>query len=245
VAALSATKSGSSACGSRRGRPRRGDPALTRDQILGVAAVLLEEVGPEQLTMRRIAVDLGVDPMSLYNHIENKDGLLDGLAQRFLETLSIPAPVGDLRADIINFTNVFRSAASRQPRAATVLLTRQLGSMTGLAATDAALGILRSAGFSVEEAVHSFRVAFAFLVGTILREVSVGPGFSGQNLGGLHERESELSVVGLPNAAEAAHLLAVCDHDQDFLFGVNMLISGLEILRALSNSSASSDRTRA
>lgn len=225
---IDATTSGLSP---RRGRPRRGEPTLTRDHILTVAARMLEEIGPEQLTMRRIAVTLGVDPMSLYNHVDNKDGLLDGIAQRFLEALPLPAVTGDVRADITSLASSFRQAARLQPRAATLLLTRQLGSMTGLAATDWALGALRSAGFTVEQAVHAFRAAFAFLVGTLLREVSVGPSFSGQNLGGLHERCEELGSAGLPHAAEAAHNLAVCDHDAEFQFGITVFINGLESLR--------------
>lgn len=214
----------------RRGRPRRGESTLSRELVLEVAARLLEDIGAEQLSMRRIAVELGVDPMSLYNHIDNKDAVLDGIAQQFLDTLQIPQPSGDLRADILAIANAFRHAADRHPRAATLLLTRELGSMTGLAATDAALGILRAAGLTPEQSVHGFRAVFAFLVGTVLREVSVGPTFSGQNLGGLSDRQAELESAGLANTAEAASHLAVCVHDQEFEFGMALLIRGLQEL---------------
>jgi TetR/AcrR family transcriptional regulator, tetracycline repressor protein len=215
----------------RRGRPRRGEQSLTKDRILKVAARLINKMGAEQVTMRGIAVDLGVDPMSLYNHVQNKEALLDGVALDFLDTLPTPAPTGDLGTDITALANAFRRAATGQPQVATLLLTRQLGSMTGLALTDAALGVLRAAGFSPDQAVHAFRSVFAFLVGTVLRESSIGPTFSGQNLGGLHERESELASAGLQHAAEAAHQLATCDHDEEFEFGMSLLISGLDGLR--------------
>lgn len=214
----------------RRGRPRRGDAALSRERVLDVASRLLDEVSVEELTMRRIAVELGVDPMSLYNHVDNKDALLDGIARRLLETLEIPKASGDLRTDILALANGFRQGAARQPRAATLLLTRELGDMTGLAATDAALRVLRNAGLSTEQSVRGFRAVFAFLVGAVLREVSVGPTFSGQNLGGLSERHGELTSAGLPHAAEAAAQLAVCDHDEEFEFGMNLIVRGLEEL---------------
>lgn len=213
-----------------RGRPRRGDSVLSRDRVLDVAARLLDEVGAEQLSMRRIAAELGVDPMSLYNHVANKDALLDGIAQHFLESLLLPAPSGELRTDILALANAFRGAAQRRPGAATLLLTRVLGSMTGLAAVDAALGVLQAAGLSPEQSVRGFRAVFAFLVGTVLREVSVGPTFSGQNLGGLGERRTELESAGLAHTADAAAHLAVCDHTEEFEFGIGLLIRGLEDL---------------
>jgi TetR/AcrR family transcriptional regulator, tetracycline repressor protein len=214
----------------RRGRPPRGKALLSRDRVLDVASRLLEEVGVEQLSMRRIAVELGVDTMSLYNHVENKDALLDGIAERFLDTIEIEAPTGNLRADLTAQANTFREAATRHPRAATLLLTRALGSMTGLAGTDAALGALRAAGLSAEQAVRGFRAIFAYLVGTVLREVSVGPTYSGQNLGGIHERRAQLRAAGLEHAVEAADHLAVCDHDVEFEFGLGIILRSLEVM---------------
>ncbi|MEB4209297.1 TetR/AcrR family transcriptional regulator [Mycobacterium sp. 94-17] len=203
---------------------------LSRDKVLEVASGLLEELGPDALTMRRIAVELAVDPMSLYNYVDSREALLDGIALHFLENLESVEPTGDLQTDMLAGANAFRRAAARRPRAATLLLTRELGSMTSLANTDAALGVLRRAGLTPEQSVRGFRAVFAFLVGTVLREVSVGPTFSGQDLGGLHERRDELRDAGLRYAAESAHLLAVCDHTDEFDFGIHLILRGLEDL---------------
>ena len=217
----------------RRGRPRRGSSALSRERVIDVAARLLEHVGLEQLTMRRIAVELGVDPMSLYNYVDNREALLDGIALRFLENLDEVQPTGELRTDLRALANAFRRAASTRPQAATLLLTRELGSMASLTSTDAALGVLRRAGLSPEQSVRGFRAVFAFLVGTVLREVSVGPTFSGQDLGELHDRSAELEAAGLAYVAESAPNLAVCDHAEEFDFGIDLILRGLEdLLRA-------------
>ncbi|WP_433566607.1 TetR/AcrR family transcriptional regulator C-terminal domain-containing protein [Nocardia sp. CA-151230] len=215
---------------------------LSEERILSVATSLLEDVGAEQLTMRRIAVELGVDPMSIYNYVDNKEALLNGLARQFLEKLDIVEPSGDLRADILAQANAFRRAAAQRPRTVTLLMTRELGSIAGLSTQDAALGVLRDAGLSAEQAVRGFRTIFAFLVGTVLREASVGPTFSGQNLGGLHNRRAELKAAGLPHTAEAVDELAVCDHNAEFDFGMGLIIRGLEDLVRENHSRPAKDR---
>lgn len=212
----------------RRGRPRRSDTGLSRERILDVAAGLINSQGTEKLTMRRISVELGVDPMSLYNYFGNKDELLDGVALRFLDALPRPEPSGDLAADVREFSAGFRRSAAAEPQVAVLLLTRQLGSMSGLGLTDSVLRGLQCAGFDPDGAVRAFRLVFAFLVGTVLRESSIGPSFAGQDLGGLLERRGELESAGLQHVAESAEALAVLDHDREFEFGLEVLVGGLE-----------------
>ncbi len=222
----------------RRGRPRKSEVGLNRERILEATAGLINDGGTDKLTMRAISLVLGVDAMSLYRHFANKDELLDGVALRFLDALPWPTPTGDLTTDIRELSLGFRQAAAAEPQVAVLLLTRQLGSMTGLALTDSALGVLRAAGFTPDDAVHGFRSVFAFLVGTVLRESSVGPTFADkdfadqnyriENRGGLVDRRDELLSAGLHNVAESASSLAALDHDREFEFGLDVLIGGLE-----------------
>lgn len=216
---------------SRRGRPRLGDARLSREKVLDVAERLIEECGDEKLSMRRVAVELGVDPMSLYNHVANKDALLDGIAERLLTTIDVPALTGDLDTDVWAMARSFRAAAVSRPRAAMLLLTRQLGSYTGLAATEAVLAILAGAGLAPEQAVHVLRSLFAYLVGTVLREVAIGPTFGEHSIGELAERPSDLEDAGLSYTARAAQHLASIDHDEEFDHGVRLMLAGLRAVR--------------
>jgi len=220
----------SAAAGARsRGRPPGSDPVLSRDRVLDVAVRLVEKLGVDGLSMRKLAAELGVDSMSLYNHVANKDALLDGIAERLVLSIEIPERTGDLRNDLMALANAFRAAAVRRPQAVSLLLTRELRSFAGgLASAEAALAILAEAGLDPDKAVHAFRTAFAFLVGTVLREVSVGPTFSGQNLGDLAHRRAELESAGMPFVAAASPHLAVIDHMVEFDFGLSLLIAGLE-----------------
>ncbi|MFM9378061.1 TetR/AcrR family transcriptional regulator C-terminal domain-containing protein [Gordonia sp. VNK21] len=115
-----------------------------------------------------------------------------------------------------------------EPQVAVLLLTRPIRTMTGLTLTDDALGVLRTAGFGPDEAVFAFRSVFAFLVGTVLREASIGPTFADRNLGGIHERIGEIDAAGLHNVMESAEALSIVDHDQEFEFGLDVLVRGLE-----------------
>lgn len=211
----------------RRGRPS-GGPRLTREKVLEAALTLVERDGTAALSMRGLATVLGVDAMSLYNHVANKEALLDGITELFLGRIVLPAPTGDWRVDVRAFAASFRHVAARHPQAAPLVLTRQLESVQALGGTNAALGLLHSAGFPPEEAVHALRALLAFLVGTLLREVSSGPTFSGQDVGGLMERHAALEDSGFPFVARAASHLAVCHHEVEFHFGLELLVAALE-----------------
>ena len=105
----------------------------------------------------------------------------------------------------------------------------ELGSFAALAPIEIVLIIMRSAGFSPEQAVHALRSLVAYVIGTLLREVSSGPTFSGENLGGVDDRLSELRGSELPHVVEAATHLAVCNHLEEFDYGLDLMITALEL----------------
>jgi TetR/AcrR family tetracycline transcriptional repressor len=215
----------------RRGRPRRGQEPLSRPRIVDAAMALAEAEGVDRLTMRGVAKRLGVDAMSLYNHVTSRDALLDAITEAVLAGLRLPAPGGDLEADVRAVAHAFRRAALRHPRCATLVLTRQLDAPAALEPTEAVLAVLDRAGFPPDRAVHALRTALAFLVGSLVREVSAGPVFSGADAEGTGRREAELRASGLPHVVAAAPDLAICDHDEEFEFGVTALVAALQAAR--------------
>ncbi len=208
----------------RRGRPPKEAGGLSREGILREALALVDEEGLEAVSMRKLARRLGVDPMSLYNHVDGKDALLDGVAEVLLAAIPAPVPGGDLRETMSGLAHGFRDAMLDHPRAAPLVLTRQLASMTALAPVEAVLGPLLAAGYPPERAVHGLRAVLAFLIGTLMREVEAAPTFS--RTGDLG-RLADLSASGLPAVAEAAPYLAVCDHEAEFEFGLGILLDAL------------------
>ncbi|MCP3805089.1 TetR/AcrR family transcriptional regulator C-terminal domain-containing protein [Allokutzneria sp. A3M-2-11 16] len=213
---------------------------LTREKVLAAALVLVEENGVQGLSMRKLAAAVGVEAMSLYNHVPNKDAVIDGIAELVIRRMALPEPTGDWKADLRQLANAFRAAATRYPHAAGLVLTRQLGSNASLAGTNAALSALRGAGFDAEEAVHALRAVLAFLVGTVLREVESGPAFDGADPVGVAQREAELLASPFPAVAESAPFLASCEHDREYEFGLDLLLAALEFRRTGSGPGRSS-----
>ncbi|MCR6485165.1 TetR/AcrR family transcriptional regulator C-terminal domain-containing protein [Amycolatopsis sp. OK19-0408] len=208
----------------RRGRPPKdSDTGLSRDRILREALALVDEEGLDAVSMRKLARRLGVDPMSLYNHVDGKEALLDGIAEVLLAAIPATTPGPDLRTTMSALAHGFRGAVLGHPRAAPLVLTRRLASLTALEPVEAVLGPLLAAGYPPERAVHGLRAVLAFLIGTLMREVSAAPTFSH----GSRERLEELEASGLPAVAAAAPYLAVCDHETEFEFGLRILLDAL------------------
>lgn len=208
----------------RRGRPPKDSGgALSRERILREALALVDDEGLDAVSMRKLARRLGVDPMSLYNHVDGKDALLDGVAEVLLAAIPATGPGPDLRATMAALAHGFRAAMLGHPRAAPLVLTRQLASLTALAPVEAVLGPLLAAGYPPERAVHGLRAVLAFLIGTLMREVSAAPTFSN----GSRDRLEDLEASGLPAVTAAAPYLAVCDHEAEFEFGLRILLDAL------------------
>ncbi|WP_410611776.1 TetR/AcrR family transcriptional regulator C-terminal domain-containing protein [Amycolatopsis sp. lyj-109] len=204
----------------RRGRPPQG--VLSRERILLAGLALVDEEGLAAVSMRKLARRLGVDPMSLYNHVDGKDALLDGIAEVLLAEIPAPPAEADLRETMSALAHGFRAALLGHPRAAPLVFTRRLASMTALAPVEAVLAPLLAAGYPPDRAVHGLRAVLAFLIGTLMREVEAAPTF-----GGSVQRLADLEGSGLPAVSLAAPFLAVCDHEAEFEFGLRIMLDAL------------------
>src|ERR1700750_3043405 len=80
-------------------RTKRRTP-LSRERVLRAAIALADEGGFESLTMRKLAKELGVEAMSLYNHVAKKDDLLDGMIDIVFGEIDPPTPGGDWKAEL-------------------------------------------------------------------------------------------------------------------------------------------------
>jgi AcrR family transcriptional regulator len=208
----------------RRGRPPKGTAQLSRGLIVEATLKVIDADGIAAVSMRSVARTLGVDAKSLYNHVDGKDGLLDAVAEHLLGGVALPEPTGDFAADLRAVADAFRDRALLHPEAASLVLTRQLASLAGLAPVEALLSILRTAGCPVDEAVRLLRVLVAALIGTLLREVQAGPTFGATDADGFSQRREALERSGLPRIVEAAADLARYDRDVEYEYAVNAAI---------------------
>jgi TetR/AcrR family tetracycline transcriptional repressor len=209
----------------RRGRPPKAQAQLSRAAIREAALQVIDAEGVGAVGMRSVSRVLGVDAKSLYHHVDGKDDLLDVVAEHVLGQLRIPAPTGSVEGDLRALAHEFRRVTLAHPQAATLVLTRQLSSLTGLAPVEALLAVLRRAGRTSEEAVHLLRTLLAALIGTLLREVSAGPLFGTSDIEGIAERQRTLESSGLTQVALAAPHLARFDRDREFEYTLDLIVA--------------------
>ncbi|MEV0583329.1 TetR/AcrR family transcriptional regulator C-terminal domain-containing protein [Nonomuraea sp. NPDC050310] len=202
--------------------------ALNRSTIVETAIELIEREGADAVSMRRIAADLGVGVMTLYNHVPNKAALLEGVAETVLSKIEFRDDPDAPWPDRVRMqAHAFRQIASHYPRSTMVVVSRQLNSTAGLLPVERALATLRSAGFDGPDSVRMLRIFIAYIVGSLLREVGVTPTFAPAH--GSAVRPQEVDRALFPQVGELASLLNVCDHEEEFAFGVELLIQAIAV----------------
>src|SRR5213592_2165504 len=137
---------------------------LNRERILDTALAVADEEGIEALSMRKLGQTLGYEAMSLYNHVANKDDLLDGILDLVLAEMDPPDPEGGIAA-IRSSSLAAHEALKRHPWAAGLLMTPTRIRPARLEFMNALLGALRNAGFSAETTYHAYHVLDAHIFG--------------------------------------------------------------------------------
>lgn len=153
---------------------RTSDPArrrgLTRARITDVALALADARGVEGLSMRALARELGVEAMSLYNHVSNKDDLLDAMVDAVVGRIDLPGVGGDWQEGMRRRAHSMRTVFLAHPWAPPLIVGRINVGPNMLAFMDATLGCLRAAGFSYVRADHAMVALDSLIYGFHLRE---------------------------------------------------------------------------
>jgi TetR/AcrR family tetracycline transcriptional repressor len=150
--------------------------ALDRERVVRVALELLDEVGLDDLSMRRLAERLGVTAASLYWYVRDKSELLDLLADAMSAELPLDRDVSGLswRAQLEAAGRALRQLARAHRDAARILAGTTPSGPNRLRAIDMLLGVLRSAGFSPEDTADAAYVFNSYVIGYLLDE-ALGP----------------------------------------------------------------------
>ncbi len=197
-------------------------PSLSRARVLAAAVGFVDREGMEALTMRRLGSELGVEAMSLYNHVPNKDALLDGMVEVILKELDIPLEERDWEERIRIGYRRFRDLAHRHPNIFPLLVSRPPRSPDGLWLFEAFLRTMKDAGFRSETAFHAFRVLTNYTFGYAMAEIR---GFALEPEG---NGASSLATGDFPEISKLAPSLENVDHDAEFEFGLDLILTGLK-----------------
>ncbi|MDI5965904.1 TetR/AcrR family transcriptional regulator C-terminal domain-containing protein [Streptantibioticus silvisoli] len=211
-----------------RGTGRGRRLGLTRQKVIAAAVTVIERDGLDAFSLRRLADELDVETMSLYNHVPNKEALLDGVAELLLAGIDLSAGgTGSWQDRVRANANAFRAAAKRHPRAFQLVLTRPPHAASALETIRCALSGLSGVPLPPSELVHALRTYVAFVIGTIMRELGSAITVGVMDPDQVRHRVEEITATGDPLLAAVAPHLAVSDHDAEFRYGLETLIAGL------------------
>jgi AcrR family transcriptional regulator len=215
-----------------RSTPEREARApLDREQVLRAAVGLADESGIGSLTMRRLGQALGVEAMSLYNHVANKDDLLDGMVDVVFAEVDLPAAdEADWRAAMRRRAVSARAALARHPWAIALLDSRSSPGPATLRHHEAVLGCLRRGGFSVELTAHAFSALDSYIYGFVLQEASLPFDTAEEAAERAQGLLATLPGDEYPHLTEMAVDLVLrpgYDYSAEFGFGLDLLLDAL------------------
>ncbi|MDG4821776.1 TetR/AcrR family transcriptional regulator C-terminal domain-containing protein [Asanoa sp. WMMD1127] len=205
---------------------------LTRELVFDAALDYVDAHGLPALSMRKLGAALGVEAMTLYNYVPNKDALLDGLVDRVMETafagLDTPGPGGWVPW-MREFAHGLRAALLAHPGVLPLAATRPVNSPDALRMSERWLAGMRAAGVPLGRAMDVVNVIATFTIGHTLAEVGQTPGHEGTEPS-LDDRAGELDPAEFPNLTEILSTRAGLDFTSRFAEAVDILLAGYAAL---------------
>lgn len=203
---------------------------LDRERIVAAAVGLADRHGLGSVSMRRVAQELDVDPMSLYRYVASKDALLDAMTDSVVAQI-VPVTDADTWQDAARATMLAaRATMLRHPWTATVRKTRTTPTPAELRHLDTLLGILRDAGFDVELTHHAIHVLGSRVLG-FSHDLYDDTGSDSPDVSAAQARawaESHPRLAELARAVSHGGALGGCDDDDEFVFALDLALEGLE-----------------
>jgi len=171
---------------------------LTREAILDAAIELLYRDGMACLSMRRLGAAVGVEAMSLYNHVPNKDALLDGIHERILLSLEAPAHARTWQAFVRHQALALHRALLAHPNAISLFATRPAATAASVDRLERYLDVLARAGFKSIDALSIVQLVAQLVVGHAMWTNGVDIVLAGRELEKWNaDRELELGIDAL------------------------------------------------
>jgi len=214
---------------------------LSRDRVLRGAVAVADEGGLDTLTMRNLAEALGVEAMSLYYHVANKEALLDGVAEVIVgevlaeaETVEGPAPEEDWKTAMRLRILAARQVMLRHRWAPYLIETRTTMNPALLHYYHGLLEIWRRAGFSYDLAHHAMHALGSRALGFTQELFEPAPGSDDESVTDeMFEKMADQLPYLVEMLGEISHddpetTIGWCDDQTEFEFGLDLLLDGLE-----------------
>jgi AcrR family transcriptional regulator len=204
---------------------------LTRERVLLAAVELADTRGIEALTMRNLGQELGVEAMSLYKHVADKEDILDGVADRIAAGFEVPSRDLEWREALRRSAISAHAILRRHPWASTVIESRSNLGPARLRYVDAVIGVMAAAGFPLPVIGRAFMALDSHIYGFTLQEAAwtfeAGDPAAAEAFGRRLAGDDYPNILAMTRAVgDDPELTRV-----DFTFGLDILLDGLEALR--------------
>jgi AcrR family transcriptional regulator len=207
---------------------------LSRDRVLGAAISIADEGGLESLSMRKLAQELGVEAMSVYYYVANKDEILDGILNLVISEFELAVGGPDWKAAIRRSALSAHDVLMRHPWACNLMMSVRRVAPARMQYMESLLGRLRKAGFSANMTHHAYHALDSHVIGSTLWEAGYS---SNKDLEGMAKTFVEKTLREYPYLAEHAeqHFTRSTRKDvPEFEFGLDLILDGLEKIRVKS-----------
>jgi AcrR family transcriptional regulator len=204
---------------------------LNRERVLRAAVALADEEGIESFTMRELGLRLGVEAMSLYNHVANKDDILDGMLDLVVSEIDLPSYGVDWREAMRRRATSAQEVFSSHPWASALNDSRVSSGPARLRYFDWVVGTLRRAGFSLELAARVLAVLDGYIYGFGRQQLNIASGSEATP-----EAMAEAFLRAVPPDQYPYLTEMITDHAMqagqddtaDFQFGLDLILDGLQ-----------------
>jgi AcrR family transcriptional regulator len=211
---------------------------LSRERVLQAALSVADSGGLGSLTIRSLAKELGVKPMSVYYHVASKDEILAALVDIVFGEIALPVPGGDWRGELQKRASSARDVLARHRWAIGLLESRSNPGPANLRHHDTVIATLRAAGFSAEMTAHAYALIDSYVYGFALQEAALpfkGPDSVGEVAEAIMKQMGEGEYPHLVEMATSYYMQPGYDFADEFQFGLDLLLDGLEKSLTLSS----------
>jgi len=215
---------------------------LSRERIIQAALQIMDHEGLDAVTMRRVAREVGVEAMSLYHHVRGKEDLLDGICTHVMRDFRYPDEDRPWIEVVRDGAREWRRVVRNHPNGIPLWTDRQ-GPMTELDALmpmEFALRVIDRAGMDPRQGLLVFNVLGGYIMGVVMMELgAMFPTGSSQPARTIHScsdpaklaenvKAHTLPPERFPYLLAALPHLAECDPDEQFEFGLDLLLAGIQ-----------------
>lgn len=202
---------------------------LSRDRVLATALAVADAEGLDALSMRRLAGELGVKAMSLYNHVEGREAIVDGIVELVVAEIALPSLDDPWKEAMRTRAHSAHEVLLRHRWATFALVSRVNAGDAMLRYVNATLGCLVEAGFPLDVADHAWNAMDNHIYGFTLQEITF-PFQASEYADAAMEYMERVDTTRVPYLHSLATLVMTGRHTgvSDFSFGLELILDGLE-----------------